>query len=57
MREGFKDGFRDDSDDGDEDDDDHDDGHGDRIHLEKVLHSEPTSMTRSPTTRPHSEQI
>ena len=54
MREGFKDGFRDDSDDGDEDDDD---GHGDRIHLEKVLHSEPTSMTRSPTTRPHSEQI
>ena len=25
--------------------------------LEKVLHSEPTSMTLSPTTSPHSEQI
>ena len=24
---------------------------------EKVLHSDPTSMTRSPTTRPHSLQI
>ena len=40
-----------------EDDHDSDDGDVDRIHLEKVLHSEPTSMTRSPTTRPHSEQI
>ena len=40
-----------------DDDDDHDSDDGDRIHLEKVLHSEPTSMTRSPTTRPHSEQI
>merc|ERR1719471_1325714 len=25
--------------------------------LENVLHSEPTSMTLSPTTKPHSEQI
>merc|ERR1719436_2264927 len=27
------------------------------LSLENVRHSEPTSMTRSPTTSPHSEQI
>ena len=32
-------------------------GIDDKAHLEKVLHSEPTSITRSPTTNPHSEQI
>ena len=39
------------------DDDDDAEGEDDDDHLEKVLHSEPTSTTLSPTTSPHSEQI
>ena len=42
MEDDIEEGFKD------------DDG---KVHLEKVLHSEPTSITRSPTTKPHSEQI
>ena len=38
-------------------DEDDAEGEDDDDHLEKVLHSEPTSTTLSPTTSPHSEQI
>ena len=42
MEDDIEEGFKD------------DDG---KVHLENVLHSEPTSITLSPTTKPHSEQI